>query len=131
MKHEQQFCTFEQAKILKAAGIKQESEWYWYAESGDPMLIDWMHAMGGSKIYSAYSCAELGMLLPAIVAAPDTGREYRFTAWREDDLYCIGYIYETQMAFVAKGTPEAEARAGALITLLQLKYPVELINQSF
>jgi len=73
MKLENQACSLEQAKKLKALGVAQESLCQWFAEhrSGATHHVITMHQGGPSSVsgpcdYAAYTVAELGEMLPDI-----------------------------------------------------------------
>jgi len=74
MELEKQVCSLEISKELKELGVKQESLWYWWYGQ---MSKNWRIHKGldfnpqengkdrfGVDIYSAFTCSELGELLP-------------------------------------------------------------------
>lgn len=76
MKLENQVCSLELSKRLKELGVKQDSLWYWSKPmdinndfTGDELVIEsqlWLEyiEMESAIVYSAFTVAELGNLLP-------------------------------------------------------------------
>ena len=69
MKLEYQVCTLEQAKRLKELGVEAESLWIWLKNDADDLpfeLMLWDDEISAEfyTYYNAYSCAELGVMLP-------------------------------------------------------------------
>ena len=122
-------CDLEYAKKLKELGVKQDSLWYWAVrENGKATLIpkeDVARFEGlaqNGKVYSAFTVAELGEILPA-------DEEYRpayYTKRHSDGTWWV-YSYDCDEGGceeVGRGIyadTEANARAKMLIYLLEYK----------
>jgi hypothetical protein len=135
MKLEHQVCTLEQAKKLKELGVLQQSIWYWQ-KMKEPVIegcsnlrlqlfADVHHPISSSvveKNYSAFSSAELGAMLPDDEAFDiNTFLNNRTLQWycavlkRDDEDSELEYDW----IFDGVGNTDAEARANALISLLE------------
>lgn len=71
MKLEDQVCSLELAKKLKVLGVKQDSHFVWFDMDGEMQIVETLPAMppqkqdgGFNEWYSAFTCAELGEMLP-------------------------------------------------------------------
>jgi len=119
-----QVCSFELAKKLKELGVKQESYFYWYTDGLNRRIeiktdyIRGVYGYGGSTdaVYSAFTVAELGEMLPDRTYKDDS------TYW----LWCGKMLawevsYRTSenefLAYVEEET-EAPARAKMLVYLI-------------
>lgn len=126
MKIEQQVCSLDHARKLKELGITQQSEYYfrdihlWNINE----ITDWQNQetmgnliQGGDeayRIFSAFTVAELGVMLPDVV-------KY----FRANDI-----LDQHAIAMGAAGSTEAEARAAMLIHLIENKLTtVDEVNQ--
>lgn len=157
MKIENQACTLEQAKRLKELGITQNSLYYFYWARGNSVggfhlvnMNNWysginemnqilLNAIEGAvsnEIYSAFTVAELGVMLPDKIP---TNSNIRFAeiVMRRDclDAWFIGYDvdcptedgYGADVKEIYRGISndcfkkEAESRADMLIYLLENK----------
>jgi hypothetical protein len=124
MKLEDQYTTLYQSKKLKELGIDQSTQWYWCYPINDKMISTKMQLIHTSVTYdylsdndgdefdhaiaSAFSVAELGVLLPSgydTMHSTDEG-------WR-------GYDHDGNDFQVEAFKTEAECRASMLIELLQ------------
>lgn len=137
MKLEEQVCSLESARRLKELGVKQESLFYWIYRwnAAQPHLKAWFLVpieildnwveKGNykikvkntiEKIYSAFTVAELGELLPAML---ETGARLDAILtwsklWHGERIY---FCERGELMFEAD--TEAEARAKMLIYLLE------------
>ena len=100
-------CALELAKKLKELGIKQESYFQWFNQypfsSNKWEIIRDLGVGEGEQMYSAFTVAELGELLP-------TGA---CILMQEHCFYCC--FYETEVF----ADTEADARAKMLIYLIE------------
>lgn len=150
MKIEKQVCTFEQAKRLKELGVEQVSFFYHYQtfinsveefkiipsqyeDYGSILNTGCIErVIGGmttNQFYSAFTVAELGVMLP-----PDLWASYSYT---DDELSFACHFWKQiddsqhfSNSFYRKyAETEAEARANILILLLQnLRITPEEVN---
>lgn len=132
MELSKQLCTLEQAKRLKELGVIQESLFYHYrgfSEHLHGIVNKDFYDNNNSKkaCYSAFTVAELGVILPHTLRgefgelilnflAPNEGNEYNWTAV---------YLYpeqtmcsEPEMNYI-DGETESEVRAAMIIHLLE------------
>lgn len=143
MKLEQQVCSLELAKKLKALGVKQESLFYWSEHDKEGPCILFEPIAGRAEpytafwylSYSAFTVAELGEMLPHTVRAfnPRTRSEdnYYLHYWSLPD--GTGWYIEyhtphrktrfgsdaTHCAHWEEADTEANARARLLIHLIE------------
>jgi hypothetical protein len=126
MKLEDQVCGLEQAKKLKESGIDQSTQWYWCYPVHEKLISsktsiihasvtsDYLDDNEGDEfdhnIASAYSVAELGIMLPSGYDTMHTTDE----GWR-----CYGY--EGHELAEDPFATEAQARADAVIKLIENK----------
>jgi hypothetical protein len=109
MKLEQQVCSLELARKVKELGVQQDSLFYW---SGDdeagfvPDLYGERFRYPGAEHYSAFTVAELGILLPTKAYS----RRMAAGDWWE-----CGYEENKPQT----GDTEADARAKMLVYLLE------------
>lgn len=135
MKLEDQYCLLSQSKRLKELGIDQNTQWYWCYPVDDKMIStkrqlihtsvthEYISDNEGDEfdhaIASAYSVAELGVMLPAgydTMYATDEG-------W-------IGYDHGGNDFKDESFRTEAECQAEMLIHLLQRNIvPAEECNK--
>ena len=128
MKLEDQLVSLELAKELKSLGVKQDSLWYWCEnqEGGErPITHDIyikyvatnrVYNMPELKIYSAFTCSELGEMLPRQLTYH---KSFDNTLWwviLPDALDPTSSIYKTS------STSEANARAKCLVWLIKNKH---------
>lgn len=118
---EQQTTSLELSKKLKSLNVKQESLWYWYHDD---------EGLGGGGYYlfedngigrkeaSAFTVAELGMILPKDM---DNGIEYYETSWQDDGVILRFWLYDSNGGYDKEfiADTEANARAKALIWLIE------------
>ena len=123
----QQVCTITQAKAFLKIGVLQESELYWIFFTNHPTLILETRKRAVSyydhvalkyldkstiEIASAFSCSELGNMLPAECVSQKS----------EDPPQWICVEKLTGKNFQRTKPHEAWARAAMLLILLKLQY---------
>jgi hypothetical protein len=134
MKIESQVCSLDLAKRLKELGVKQESLFSWFHVQSyngpDDPPSDWEIVLLSSekeeKLYSAFTVAELGEMLPKEIIG-DEGMRFDMNSWRQKDgKWAIGYWWDEdsrrQSGMVIENifdNTEANARAKCLIYLLE------------
>lgn len=122
---EDQVCSLEFAKRLKELGIKQDSLFFWikeekpyiwYNSNNYPIHIEKFY-------YSAFTCSELGEILPAILysnkeSLPDAVFE---TLKNEQNRWLASYFikHSTPPKIAIIDDTEVDARAKMLIHLLE------------
>lgn len=109
---QQQVCSLELAKRLKELGVKQESYFWWRSPLAHYGYPDWSLSDGelghGSESFSAFTVAELGEMLPYYASSERHSKEWR-----------VGKVKQGVTELWASGETEADARAKALIYLLE------------
>lgn len=114
MKVEEQVCSLNLAKRLKELNVKQDSYFFYeYYSMSAYMIVDnqHIHSYEGVIYYSAFTVAELGMMLPAV---NPSSRSKDGTGWYMNVIYPIekwNQMYPCET--------EADARASMLIYLLE------------
>lgn len=133
MKLENQVVSLDLAKRLKELGVKQESLFYWRVEidEGQEYPEVWYEKPNerrGLHIYSAFTVAELGELLPQtiqVMPGEKTGWNLRWLTIGRflEDMWCVGYestdgetVFHEEQA-----DNEANARAKMFVYLLENK----------
>lgn len=121
MKIEDHVCSFEQAKKLKELGVKEPALFYWSIDKTTKekalkhqlTMSPQVQNVTGKYFdrYSAYTVAELGVLLPDYIVK--TEKTYECILRWSDEIYHI-------MRF--KSEMLAHAMADALIWLIENKY---------
>lgn len=126
MKIEDQVCSLELAKELKELGVKQSSLFYWVkpkARSLQEFTLQYIHwfddleeplSLDCFEIYSAFTVAELGVLLPISIYCEDNTDDemFIFTGRDIDGKWFINYAESMEIK-------EADVRAKALIWLIK------------
>lgn len=123
MKLEDQYCLIQQSKRLKGLGINQNTQWFWFYPVNEKMISTRVQLIHSSMTYdlmsdndgdefdhtiaSAYSVAELGVMLPC---GYDT-MQITGNGWAAYDL-------DGEIVLVDYKT-EAECRAAMIINLLE------------
>lgn len=136
MKLENQVISLEHAKKLKALGVKQESLWWW-EEDLECDYVDYRLIYKtklyykNRDIYSAYTVAELGELLPDKIIKDhiwingkvmEKDRRYFLNSGKRGKEHHIKYIPDAGREFKHLFSyTEASARAKMLIYLLENK----------
>jgi hypothetical protein len=118
MKLEEQVCSLELSQKLKDLGIKQKSLYFWqtWHECNDTAgsieweLTDSPHIHPRSEVYSAFTVAELNLLLPDRFVTYRENERYR-GAWPCSRRDLLGKLY-------ADSDTEADARAKMVIYLI-------------
>lgn len=125
MKIEEQVTSLELSKKLKELRVKQESLFYWktyetdqFATATHPKIINFKEEPGFSEnsLYSAFTVAELGKLLPDAVETNNTN----WTLTTEKAFagsWTIRYGWDVTIS--GKADTEADARAKMLIYLIE------------
>lgn len=135
MKPELQVCSRESAEKLKALGVLQVSCFYWITfEWGVDLLLD-SQIIDQSlviKKVSAFTCSELGVMLPQTINQNDDCSPYYFNEHKchleKWQVRYGDYIHRNCISFVEDN--EAEARALTLIHLLENNIiAVEEVNE--
>lgn len=133
MKLENQVVCRELSQKIEKLGVKQESVWAWmdwhkgkYSYRPDVAVIQTKLAEENEfykekVLFSAFTVAELGEILPKIVKK--NGIEFWLTMYKQNNFWRIGYN-ENQLSSLCehtKGDTEANARAKMLIYLIEKK----------
>lgn len=124
MNLENQVTSIELSKKLKSLGVKQESTFYWYYGYDSWLLhyIDYNHTEtdreifikcndGSNGVYSAFTVAELGELLPTMTG---TVKDYK----SENDWVAVYEICGILQGCKFRDKNEADVRAKILIHLI-------------
>jgi hypothetical protein len=143
MKFEDRFCTLEQSQKLKEMGVKGKSYFVWtratnasphakgfILKTREQVKIEITTDQFGDKFSGwlpgipAFSCAELGILLPSYCLTPGEIKIQLITIKSSDNFEC-GYMDLTNWHMSNKkrkyATHEAHAKADLLIHLLKEK----------
>lgn len=124
MELEDQVCSLDLSKKLKALGVKQESLFYWSDNSyGDAIL--WAPSLNDTEPLagdvSAFTAAELGEMLPAVILKDDA--LWTLICTKGTPNYCVKYQIgaTNNEEFILRfhGETEADARAKVLIFLIE------------
>jgi hypothetical protein len=130
MKLEEQVTSLELSKKLKDLGVKQESAFYWersmFTDGWELKSKERASLKGSYEIYSAFTVAELGEMLPRVIQDKWFLRTKPVkngnTAWSVQYVGKRGkemtFRY-SRMADPIQGNTEANARAKMLIYLLE------------
>ena len=114
-------CDLEYAEELRDLGIKQESLWYWHNFGDKEKDCYKLGHKGDSRwrLYSAFTVAELGELLPVYIELKGRGSAY-LDSFKHTDCWVISYRVGRARADTREeaGT-EANARAKMLIYLIK------------
>jgi hypothetical protein len=113
MKLQSQVCTLEQAKKLNELGVKQDSLFFWIdrKDKSRVVFLGMIEDIEKLATYSAFTVAELGVMLPCYYVVYYTGA-YGYCVCRKME------EGELQRPLL-RGNTEAEARAAMLIYLLE------------
>ena len=140
---ENQVCSLEHAKRLEELGINKGSLFVYEYYNDDCYSIKYYpdalipNSLDKLKIYSAFTVAELGEMLPDIITIPHTYAPYELKIHKYAYGFYVGYHapereegYTVLYAF--KNNNESDARAKMLIYLIENKLiTVEEINKCF
>lgn len=126
---EKQVCTFKQARKLKELGVKQYTSLFFYnLNKKHTPIVYKFNVKDISFIYSAYTVAELGQMLPTHINNRDFYMRY---CWKGYSFGYNGRHLGLEPIIVDWFNNEAEARAELLIKLISENYikDVEKINE--
>ena len=120
LKLEEQVISLDLSKRLKELGFEQESLFYWRTSSTSDSLAHLTYGLLDTKFsiyYSAYTCAELGEMLPQYIEV-QVGIFY-LRIEKENIYWKCGYAKfdSKNFLFGEQSLTEAEARAKMLIYL--------------
>ena len=79
MKLEDQLTSLELSKKLRELGVKQNSIWWWWDDVLN--LAKGLDSENFVKYYSAFTCAELGEMLPFFICVNKIQYELCITVW--------------------------------------------------
>lgn len=148
MKLEDQVCSLEYAKKLKELGVKQESCFYWSKPfdsnnyyTGDKLEISsslWLqyNDMEEAKVYSAFTVAELGKMLPKKIKYKPRNGCFGFAKIGTDSQRLFYEEFSLTEGFKGiceslTGSTEANARAKMLVRIIENEYvTIEEINKN-
>jgi hypothetical protein len=137
MKIEDQVCSFEQAKKLIDLGVVLDTTYYYYTPDGymnERKLIHCDYVPSNSNGYPYYpapNVAELGVLIPKFVSIIGPDDELwescmPTTYWFDEQWNMDFQWFETwESIYVVNGETEAQARAEALIWLINNNYIIQ------
>lgn len=126
MKPEDQVCNLILSKKLKELGVKQDSLFYWINRNDKIMVVYSGIPMTKTDLYyppvaSAFTVAELGDLLPAVIGISDDESAWFSSDKSEDGTWLANYGDNGMMSLDEVGNTEADARALMLIHLIEEK----------
>lgn len=127
MKIEQQVTNLEHSSKLATLGIKQSSLFYWAINSYNKEVKKiTMHPDSRDIVYSAFTVAELGVMLPEEVSTGKWDESFGFSVKSP-----LCHKIDTAENLFIKYPTEAQARAAILIYLLENKLTtaVEINNR--
>lgn len=117
--------TFKQGKELKRLGVKVKSFFIWAKTTNGWQIYTRKKILYGQQLF-AYSCAELGELLPSNIYDPRCSLSITKTSYNSNynNNYCAEYVKDNDpssafFAFISKH--EAHAKADLFIHLLKKK----------
>ncbi len=111
MKLEDQVTNLELSKKLKELGVKQESLFVWYGLPFWIPVLDTFKNKDGLELYSAFTVAELGEMLPHHVTSTKSINNYWYSDWQ----------FNNGTEHVEESDKEADVRAKMLIYLIENK----------
>jgi len=116
MNKEDQVCSLELAEQLKKLNCKQESLWWWIVPGMgiEPYLADHKKKTTG-EIYSAFTVAELGEMLPKYI---DTDDRYWLTISCPIKDWKIGYWADNDCVVAFKSTQRNKTLTNAMAKML-------------
>jgi hypothetical protein len=139
MKIENQVCSLELSKKLKKLGVKQKSLWWWCEDKQRNNKESFFKLYGVSiaqsrkfnvpefSIYSAFTVAELGDILPHYITIAGYAEFLKYRKWifskDKSTIHKVEYGEDCQPFYeYKKADTEANARAKMLIWLIENKY---------
>jgi len=132
MKIENQVCSLELAKKLKELGFEQESLFIYFYDGDGWSIRDWNEPIPANIaeknydfIYSAYTVAELGEMLPMFLTAEQMGNapeygEMYLEMWHDSYGWALTYRNDNEQSVLEepiREKTEADGRATMLIYL--------------
>ena len=128
MKLEHQVCLLAQGQKFDELGVKAESYFVWskippnpYGDNEPALLMDFNFKYANEPFYFAYSCAELGVLLPNEIIIRNTeyikATDYGYGKWNA--FYINHGISDINIKYQEAHYYEAHAKAELLIHLLE------------
>lgn len=128
--HKWQLVNLELSKKLKELGVKQESLWWWikthdcygdldnFEVGRDYDKTAWIESKMGTEVYSAFTVAELGEMLPDIIGDDKHNIIYHCSLFKDRIEY---KDYTDSHYLIQQADTEANARAKILIYLIEHK----------
>lgn len=113
MRLENQVCTLEQAKKLKALGIEQKATFYYYNNELNLLRTYSDHGYLVVNSVAAFTVAELGLILP------DQFSSWKYQSSDGERWDCAAEENRYYSHLIEYCKTEAEARAAMLIYLLE------------
>jgi hypothetical protein len=128
MRSVNQVCTFEQAEQLKALGIKQLSLFYWIS-SPEPAVIFCPKPINNPDTFSAFTSAELGIILPEDCSCKKVNRERLLNDFDFKTAYLCSFDDKVGSCRNMIGPSEAFVKADLLLYLINKRYiTIEVVN---
>src|SRR5260370_11682568 len=135
MKLEAEVTSLELSKKLKELGVKQESAFYWersmFTDGWELQSIERASLKASYEIYSAFTVAELGEMLPSSIKYTLAGgRKPKYSHYLHmlssdhfsSGKWTVSYsTYRSNRTIDFMDDSEADARAKMLIYLLEMK----------
>jgi hypothetical protein len=136
MEFEKQVCSLEHSKRFKELGVKQESLWWWHRQkcvklhqncdcpkyhltTKNLLFHSCFATINYDTDFSAFTCAELGKLLPRQIELTHPNDNYWKIVYREPLQIEEGKVRSN--TYPVEADTEANARAKMLIYLLENK----------
>ncbi len=135
IKIEQQVCSLELAKRIKELGVEQESLFYYNNKeiciakrlhyikdrSHITTFSSSYHSCNNEKIYSAFTVAELGVMLPSIITLNNRKHILNYQKSLLNGVFLITYRERKKNGryFKVVNSSEANCRAIMLINLIE------------
>ena len=116
MELSKQVCSLEQAKRLKELGVEQESLFYWTSDSQPDYYLR-QGEITCDDDYSAFTVAELGVMLP-IFYVSGKAQDNNYTCAHYQEATVSRKLRDVK-SWPGRGKTEAESRAAMLIYLLE------------
>jgi hypothetical protein len=127
MKIEDQMCSFEQARKLKSLGLNIETLWSYEVDTRE-IVHDASDCILKDLYIPAPTVAELGSLLPKIITVDEIEYFHSGSRMNHAGFFSMAYENDNQYLGTWMEETEAQARAEALIWLIENGYvdPKEL-----
>jgi len=122
MKLKDQVTSLRLSKRLKALGVKQESLFAWVEsvegqEDYRVQCVDCSFEHGNNNVYSAFSVAESGEMLPEYINFNKRLQRYRFSEQGKNDMH--GLFYKDLPETEVEAKTEANVRAKMIVYLIE------------